>query len=199
MSAISAQMVKELREKTGAGVLDCRKALDSAGGDMEKAEQLLIASGAGKAAKKAERVANEGRIEGYVHPGNRVAVLVEVNCESDFVARTEAFQAFAHEVALQIAFTKPVFVSLETVPAERLEAQKAEFRQEAIHDGKPAAIADKIVDGKMKKWVQDFCLLEQPFIKDEEKTVGELLKQAIAQTGENIIVRRFVRFELSEE
>ncbi len=191
-------MVKELREKTGAGVLDCRKALDAAGGDMNKAAAALIASGQAKAAKKAERVAKEGRIEGYVHPGNRVAVLVEVNCESDFVARTDNFLNFTHEVALQIAFTQPRYVSLEQVPAEEVEAQKAAFRQEAIAEGKPPQIADKIVEGKLKKWAQESCLLDQAFIKDEERTVRDLLKQAIAQTGENIVVRRFVRYELAE-
>jgi elongation factor Ts len=196
VSAISAQMVKELREKTGAGVLDCRKALDSAGGDMEKAEQLLIASGAGKAAKKAERTANEGRIEGYVHPGNRVAVLVEVNCESDFVARTEAFLTFAHDVALQIAFTSPQFVGMEQIPADVLAERTAAFRSEALADGKPEKIVDKIVEGKLKKWAQEACLLDQPFVKNEDVTIAELLKQTIAQTGENIVVRRFSRFEL---
>ncbi len=192
-------MVKDLREKTGAGVLDCRKALDSTGGDVEKATQILVAAGASKAAKKSERTTKEGRIEGYVHPGNRVAVLVEVNCESDFVARTEGFINFAHNLALQIAFSQPRFVSEDSIPAEARDSQKAAFRQEAVSEGKPENIADRIADGKMKKWLQEVVLLNQPFVKDPETTIADLLKQAIAQTGENIVVRRFVRYELAEE
>ena len=191
-------MVKELREKTGAGVLDCRKALDATGGDIDKAAEMLIASGAGKAAKKAERTANEGRIEGYVHPGNRVAVLVEVNCESDFVAATEGFINFAHNLALQIAFSQPSYVSEDQIPADVREAQKAAYRQEAIAEGKNETIADRVADGKLKKWLQDVVLFNQPYIKDPEVTIADLHKQIIAQTGENVVVRRFVRYELAE-
>jgi elongation factor Ts len=189
-------MVKDLRERTGAGVLDCRKALEATGGDLDKAAELLIASGAAKAAKKAEREANEGRIESYVHPGSRVAVLVEVNCESDFVARTEAFASFAHEVALQIAFSQPEHVALEQVPPEALAARREEFRREALAEGKPEAVVERIVAGKLKKWQQDKILLDQHYVKDEDRTIADLLKQAVAQTGENIVIRRFVRFEL---
>lgn len=198
MAAITTQMVKELREKTGAGVLDCRKALDAAGGDVDKAAEMLIASGVGKAAKKAERTANEGRVEGYVHPGNRVAVLVEVNCESDFVARTEGFINFAHNLALQIAFSQPRYVSEDQIPADVREAQKAAYRQEAIAEGKNETIADRVAEGKMKKWLQDVVLFNQPYIKDPEVTIADLHKQIIAQTGENVVVRRFVRYELAE-
>ncbi len=199
MAAISAQMVKDLRERTGAGVLDCRKALDSTGGDMDKAAEILIAAGAVKAEKKSERTTSEGRIEAYIHPGNRVAVMLEVNCESDFVARTEGFINFTHEVALQIAFTQPRYVSEESIPAEVIEAKKAEFRSEAIAEGKPERIADKVVEGKLKKWLQESVLLNQPFIKDEDRTIADLLQQAVAQTGENVVIRRFVRYELNQD
>jgi len=198
VTAITTQMVKDLREKTGAGVLDCRKALDATGGDIDKAAEMLIASGAGKAAKKSERTTNEGRVEGYVHPGNRVAVLVEVNCESDFVAATEGFINFAHNLALQIAFSQPRYVSEEQIPADVREAQKAAYRQEAVAEGKNEMIADKVAEGKMKKWLQDVVLFNQPFIKDPEVTIADLHKQIIAQTGENVVVRRFVRYELAE-
>lgn len=196
--AISAAEVKKLREATGAPMLDCKTALEQFGGDFEKAAEWLKERGLAKAAKKADRAANEGRIEVYVHPGNRVAVMVEVNCETDFVAKTEAFQNFAHNVALHIAMAVPRYVDLADIPAAELEAKKAEMRQEAIAEGKPAHVADKIVEGKLAKWYEEVCLLSQPFIKDEEKTLGVMLKEAIAAIGENIVIRRFIRYQLGE-
>ncbi len=199
MAEITTAMVKELREATGAGVLDCRKALEQADGDMEKAAQILREKGAAAAAKKAGREAREGRIEGYVHPGNRIGVLVEVNCESDFVARTPQFQELAHELALHIAFANPHYVLPEDIPAETLAAVKADFRQAALAEGKPEAIVDRIVEGRLKKFYEDTCLMEQFYVRDDKIKVRDLIQQAIARLGENIIVRRFVRYELGEE
>jgi elongation factor Ts len=199
VAEITTAMVKELREATGAGVLDCRKALEQANGDMEKAAQILREKGAAAAAKKAGREAREGRIEGYVHPGNRIGVLVEVNCESDFVARTPQFQELAHELALHIAFANPRYVVPEEVPAETLEAVKAEFRRAALAEGKPEAVVDRIVEGRLKKFYEDTCLMEQLYVRDDNIRVRDLIQQAIARLGENIIVRRFVRYELGEE
>jgi elongation factor Ts len=182
-------MVKELREATGAGVLDCRKALETAGGDMEKAAQILREKGAVAAAKKAEREAREGRIEGYIHPGNRVGVLVEVNCESDFVARTVSFQELAHELALHIAFANPRYIRPEDVPAADLEAEKAAWRK--------AGLAD--TEDQLQKFYEDNCLMEQLYVRDDKKRVKELVQQAIAQLGENVVVRRFVRYQLEAD
>src|SRR5574341_687650 len=196
--AISAAEVKKLREATGAPMLDCKTALEQFSGDFEKAAEWLKERGLAKAAKKADRAANDGRIAVYVHPSNRVAVMVEVNCETDFVAKTAAFQNFAHNVALHIAMAVPRYVDLADIPAAELEAKKAEMRQEAIAEGKPAHVADKIVEGKLAKWYEEVCLLSQPFIKDEEKTLGVMLKEAIAAIGENILIRRFIRYQLGE-
>jgi len=192
-------MVKELREATGAGVLDCRKALEAAGGDMQKAALILREKGMITAAKKAGREAREGRVEGYVHPGSRVGVLVEVNCETDFVARTASFQELAHEIALHIAFANPRYVTAEDVPADVLEAEKAKFRQEALSEGKPEAVIERIVEGRLKKFFEETCLMEQPYVRDDQQKVKALIHQAIAQFGENIVVRRFARFELGED
>jgi elongation factor Ts len=196
---ISASLVKQLREATGAGVLECRKALEEHGGDLEKATAYLREKGLAKAAKKAERVAKEGRIEVYAHPGNRVAVLLEVNCESDFVAATDDFKGLAHELALHIAFSNPRYVKLEDIPAHVLEAQRAAFRAEAAATGKPEIVLDRIVQGKLDKFYDDTCLLRQPFVKDDKVKVGDLIIQAIAKIGENIVVRRFVRYELGAD
>ncbi len=195
---ISASLVKQLREATGAGVLECRKALEEHSGDLEKATAYLKEKGLAKAAKKAERVAKEGRIEVYAHPGNRVAVLVEVNCETDFVAKTDDFKSLAHELALRIAFSAPRYVKLEDVPADVVEAQRAAFRAEAAAAGKPEAVLDRIVQGKLDKFYDDACLLRQPYVKDDKVKVGDLITQAIAKIGENIVVRRFARYELGE-
>jgi elongation factor Ts len=195
---ISASLVKQLREATGAGVLECRKALEEHGGDLEKATAYLKEKGLAKAAKKAERVAKEGRIEVYAHPGNRVAVLVEVNCETDFVAKTDDFKSLAHELALHIAFSAPRYVKFEDIPADVLEAQRTAFRAEAVTTGKPEAVLDRIVQGKLDKFYDEACLLRQPFVKDDKVKVGDLITQVIAKIGENIVVRRFARYELGE-
>jgi elongation factor Ts len=193
---ITAQMVKELREETGAGVLDCKNALELHEGDFEQAVAYLREQGMAQAAKRAEREAKEGLIGSYVHAGSRVAGLIEVNCETDFVARTDEFQEMAHDLAMQVVAAQPAYVSREDVPSEVLEAQKDSYRQEAVESGKPEAVIDRIVDGKVAKFYEDACLLEQPFIKDPSITVGELVKQKNALLGENIVVRRFARLEV---
>jgi elongation factor Ts len=195
---ISASLVKQLREASGAGVLECRKALEEHGGDLNKAAIYLREKGLAKAAKKAERVAKEGRVEVYAHPGNRVAVLLEVNCESDFVAATEGFKGLVHELALHIAFSDPRYIRLEDIPADVVEAQRAAFRAEAAATGKPDSVLDRIVQGKLDKFYDEVCLLRQPFVKDDKVKVGDLVANAIAKIGENIVVRRFVRYELGE-
>jgi len=195
---ISATRVKELREATGAGVLECRKALEQWNGDLEKATAYLREKGLAKAAKKAERVVKDGRVEVYAHPGNRVGVILEVNCESDFVARTEDFKALVHDLALHIAFASPRYVRAEDVPAEVLEAQRAAFQSEAAATGKPANVLERIVQGKLDKFYDEVCLLRQPFVKDDKVKVGDLVTGAIAKIGENIVVRRFVRYEVGE-
>jgi elongation factor Ts len=195
---ISAAQIKELREATGAGVLDCKRALEAAGGEFEKAKAWLNEKGLATAAKKADRAANEGRIEVYVHPGNRVAVMVEVNCETDFVAKTEAFLSFAHEVALHIAFANPRYVDVADIPPEGAAAEQAKFRERALAEGKPERVVEKIVAGQMDSYYEENCLLRQPFVKDEKVTVGDLLKQVVAAIGENVVIRRFARYELGE-
>ena len=186
------ELVKELRARTGAGVMDCRTAVEQAGGDLEKAVELLRAKGLATALKKASREASEGLVEAYVHAGGRVGALVEVNCETDFVARTEEFKRLAHDMALQVTAAAPQYVSREAIPPEVVERQRQEFAQELV--GKPAAA----VDGRLEKWFTDVVLLEQPFIRDESKRVRDLLTEAIAKFGENILVRRFARFKLGD-
>lgn len=195
---ISASLVKQLREASGAGVLECRKALEEHGGDLQKAAAYLKEKGLARAAKKAERVAKEGRVEVYAHPGNRVAVLLEVNCESDFVAATDDFKGLVHQLALHIAFSNPRYIRLEDIPADVAEAQRAAFRTEAAASGKPESVLDRIVQGKLDKFYDEVCLLRQPFVKDDKVKVGDLVTSAIAKIGENIVVRRFVRYELGE-
>ncbi|MEK7788250.1 MAG: translation elongation factor Ts [Chloroflexota bacterium] len=194
--AVSAAEVKKLREATGAAMLDCKNALEQNNGDFEKSLEWLKEKGLAKAAKKADRVTKDGRVEVYVHPGNRVAVMVEINCETDFVAKTEAFQNFTHDVALHIAMANPKYVDVADIPAADLEAVKDEFRSQAVAEGKPADIAEKVAEGRLEKFYQEACLLRQPFIKDEEKIIGQMLKEAIASIGENMNIRRFVRYEL---
>lgn len=186
------ELVKELRARTGAGVMDCRTAVEQAGGDLEKAVELLRAKGLATALKKASREASEGLVEAYVHAGGRVGALVEVNCETDFVARTEEFKRLAHDMALQVTAAAPQYVSREAIPPEVVQRQRQEFAQELV--GKPAAA----VDGRLEKWFTDVVLLEQPFIRDESKRVRDLLTEAIAKFGENILVRRFARFKLGD-
>jgi elongation factor Ts len=195
---ISATQVKELREATGAGVLECRKALEQNNGDYEKAVAFLKEKGLAQAAKKAERAVKDGRVEVYAHPGNRVGVMLEVNCESDFVARTEDFRALVHDLVLHIAFSNPTYIRPEDIPADVLEAQRAKFRTEAAATGKPENVLDKIVQGKVDKYYDEVCLLRQPFVKDDKIKVGDLVTAGIAKIGENIVVRRFVRYELGE-
>jgi elongation factor Ts len=196
--AITVEMIKELREKTGAGVLDCRNALQDVAGDFEKAEELLKKKGLALAEKKAEREAKEGLVDAYIHPGGKLGVLVEVNCETDFVARTDQFRELVHQVALQIAASKPLYLAPENVPAEVVERER-EWQREQVGPGKPEEIMDKILEGKLKKYYQEVCLLEQPFIKDEEITIRELITSGIAKLGENIKIRRFARFEMGED
>ena len=195
---ISAQQVKELREATGAGILDCRKALAENNGDFDKAVASLREKGLATAAKKVGREAKEGVVELYSHGGGRVGVMVEVNCETDFVGRTEQFRAFAHDLALQIAAANPRWLDVADVLAEVLESEKTIARNKAIQEGRPEKALDKIVEGRLEKFYQDTCLLKQPFVKDEALTVGDLLKHTIATVGENIIIRRFARWELGE-
>ncbi len=193
---ITTAMVKELRRMTGAGVLECKKTLVETDGDMEKAARKLRERGIAKAAKKVGRETGEGLIGHYIHAGSRVAALVEVNCETDFVARTDEFQSFAHDIAMQVVASKPQYVKIEDVPAEVIEQEKQVYRKQMA--GKPEHILERIIEGKLRKFYQDVCLLEQPFIKDEDKTVGELLTEMIARLGENIVIKRFVRFEVGE-
>jgi len=196
--AIAAAEVKKLREATGAPMLDCKNALEQFSGDIEKATEWLKEKGLIKAAKKAERETKEGRIEVYVHQGNRVAVMAEINCETDFVAKTDAFQAFTHEVAIHIAMAAPKYVDVANIPAAELEAAKTQMHDEALAEGKPEHVAQKIVEGKLEKYYAEVCLLRQPFVKDEDKLIGLMLKEAIAAIGENITIRRFTRYQLGE-
>ncbi|MCS7055603.1 MAG: translation elongation factor Ts [Thermoflexales bacterium] len=194
--AITSEMIKQLREATGAGVLDCKKALEQANGDFEKATEILRQKGLAAAAKKAERAANEGIIGSYVHMGAKVAALVELNCETDFVARTEAFQTLARDLAMQVVASRPLYTRREEIPAADLERERAAYTAQLADSGKPDDVVQRIVEGKLEKFYQETCLLEQPFIKDPNLTVGDLVKQAVAKLGENIVVRRFARLEV---
>jgi len=196
--SISASMVKELRDRTGAGMMDCKKALTENGGDIEKAVTYLREKGLAAAAKKSGRVAAEGLIESYIHGAGRIGVLVEVNCETDFVALTDDFKSLVRDIAMQIAAAKPEFIAREEVPAEILEKEREILRAQAINEGKPEKIADKMVEGRIEKYYKDVCLLEQPFIKDTNFTIQQLLTDKIAKIGENISIRRFARYELGE-
>lgn len=195
----NSMLVKELREKTGAGILDCQHALSETGNDIEKAIEHLRQKGLAAAQKKAGRETNEGTIAAYVHPGNRIGVLVEVNCETDFVARNEEFQIFVRDLALQIAASSPSFVRREDVPADLLAKEKAIYLAQAKELGKPEPAWSKIVEGKLEKFYQENCLLEQAFIKDPTVTVRDLIAQKIAKIGENMGVRRFTRYQLGQE
>lgn len=195
---ITAQMVKELRDRTGAGMMDCKKALLEKDGDMEKAIEYLREKGLAAAAKKAGRVAAEGVVDSYIHGGGRIGVLVEVNCETDFVAKTTEFRELVKEIAMQVAASKPEYVSREEVPADVIEKEKEILRQQALNEGKPEKIVDKMVEGRVEKYYKEVCLLEQPYIRDPEITVQQLLVENIAKIGENIRVRRFMRYELGE-
>jgi len=195
---ITADQVKQLRDMTGAGMMECKKALAETGGDLNKAVDALRKAGIAKAEKRADRAASQGRIESYVHD-NRIGVLVEVNCETDFVARTDDFRVLCRDLAMQVAAAGADYVRREEVPAERIERERAIYKEQVKNEGKPAAIADKIVDGKLNKFYGEVCLLEQAFIKDDKIVVGDLVKQMSSKTGENIVVRRFARFRLGAE
>jgi len=195
---ISATQVKELREKTGAPMMDCKQALTEAKGDMEQAVVVLRKKGVSVAAKKATRVTSEGSVASYIHAGGKIGVLVEINCESDFVARTEDFKELVHDIAMHIAASDPKFVRKEDVTPEAYEREKDIFRAQAIASGKPANIAEKMVEGKMAKFYEEVCLLEQPFIKDQTVSIAQLIATKIGKLGENIAVRRFARFKVGE-
>jgi len=195
--AISAGLVKELRERTGAGMLDCKKALEETNGDIEKAIDLLREKGLSKAAKKAGRIASEGIVEAYIH-GGRIGVLIEVNTETDFVAKNEEFRAFVKDMAMQVAASNPKYVSIDEVPQEEIEKEREILRNQALNEGKPEHIVEKMVDGRIEKYYKEVCLLEQPFIKNPDIAVKELLAEKIAKIGENIKIRRFVRYEVGE-
>jgi elongation factor Ts len=195
---ISAAMVKELREKTGAPMMDCKQALTQSNGDLEAAIVWLRKRGVSVAAKKATRVTSEGSVAHYIHAGGKIGVLVEVNCESDFVARTEDFKELVHDIAMHIAASDPKFVRKEDVTPEAYEREKDIYRAQAIASGKPANIAEKMVEGKMAKYYEEVCLLEQPFIKDQTINISQLIAAKIAKLGENISVRRFARFKVGD-
>lgn len=195
--AVTAAMIKELREATSAGMLDCKKALEANDGNMEEAIKFLREKGLAKAAKKADRLASEGIVTAYIH-GDRIGVLVEINSETDFVAKNEEFQAFARDIAMQIAASNPQYIRREEVPAEEIEKEKEILRTQALNEGKPEKIVDKMVEGRINKFYKEVCLLEQPFIKNPDIVIEDLLKEKIAKIGENLNIRRFSRFEVGE-
>ncbi|QRF23696.1 translation elongation factor Ts [Alicyclobacillus sp. TC] len=195
---VTASMVKELREKTGAGMMDCKRALAEADGDMERAMEVLRERGLASAAKKTGRVAAEGLVEAYIHGGGRIGVLVEVNCETDFVAKNEDFRQLVRDIAMHIAASNPLYVRRDEVSSEFIEKEREILRAQTLNEGKPENIVDKIVDGRIEKYLKEICLLDQPFVKDPDKTVEMLVREKIAQIGENISIRRFTRFVVGE-
>ena len=196
--AITAKMVSELRSRTGAGIMDCKKALTDTNGNIDQAIQKLREEGLRASELKGSRAAKEGLIISYIHPGSRVGTLVELNCETDFVARTEQFQQLGKDIAMQVAAAKPKYLSPEDVPAEDIETEKAILKAQAEKEGKPAHIAERIVEGRISKFYAETCLLQQPYIRDTDKTVETLVKDAIAQLGENIVIKRFVLYVLGQ-
>lgn len=194
--AVTTEMIKQLRELTGAGVLDCKKALEETNGDFEAASEILKQKGLAAAAKKVDRDAGDGLVEAYIHAGSKLGVLVEINCETDFVARTKEFQAFCHDVAMQIAAANPSWVSRSDVPEDVLAEQKDAIRAEMAGENKPEHVMERIMEGKLVKFYQENCLLDQAFIKDDEKTIQQLLTGTIAKLGENIVIKRFARFQI---
>ncbi|MEY8382404.1 translation elongation factor Ts [Christensenellaceae bacterium 44-20] len=195
---ITASEVKELREKTGAGMMDCKKVLTEANGDMEKAIELLREKGLAAAVKKSSRIAAEGVVDSYIHMGGKIGVLLEVNCETDFVAKTDEFKALVKDIAMQIAAANPKYLRKEDVDTAELDKEKEILRVQALNEGKPEKIVDKMVEGRIQKYFKEVCLLEQPFVKDPDKSVQDLVTEKIAKIGENISVRRFVRYEMGE-
>jgi elongation factor Ts len=198
MAKITAETVKILRDQSGAGVMECKRALEETGGDIEKAAALLKERGQAAAAKRAGREAREGQIASYIHLAGKIGVLIEVNCETDFVARTDEFQRLVRDLAIQVAGLRPIWPTVESIPADELEAKRTQLLADEATQKKPEAVRAQIVEGQLKKWFAEVVLLEQPF-RDQDRTVGQLISEAIAKTGENIKVRRFVRFELGEE
>jgi elongation factor Ts len=196
---IKAEQVKELRERTGSGMMECKKALTETGGDMDQAIVYLREHGLAAAAKKSGRAAADGKIEAYIHPGAKLGVMVEVNCETDFVAKTDEFQNLCHEIAMQIAAADPGWLDREKVPASVVDQEKEIAKAQALSEGKPEKVIDKIVEGRIEKFYQNNCLLEQPYVRDPQRSIKDLVTEAIAKLGENIIVRRFVRFRMGEE
>ncbi|HPA54379.1 MAG TPA: translation elongation factor Ts [Bacillota bacterium] len=195
---ISASAVKELRERTGSGMMDCKKALTESNGDMEKAIEILREKGLAAAAKKAGRIASEGIVDSYIHGGGRIGVLIEVNSETDFVAANEEFRQFVKDMAMQVAASNPLYVKREDVDPKVIEKEREIYKAQALNEGKPEKIIERMVEGRIEKFYKEICLLEQPFIKDTDKTVQEILTSLIAKIGENITIRRFVRFERGE-
>jgi len=195
---VSLELVRELRDKTGAGLLDCQKAVKEAEGDADRALRILRERGLAKAAKKAGRVATDGAVGAYIHPGGKIGVLIEVNCETDFVAKTDEFQQLVKDLAMQVAASAPRCVRREEVPAEEIESERSIYRAQAEKSGKPEKVLDRIVDGQIERYYQDVCLLEQAFVKQSDRTVGDVVKEAIVRFGVNVEVRRFARFELGE-
>lgn len=198
MAEISAAQVKELRERTGAGMMDCKKALNEVGGDVEKAIDFLREKGLAAAAKKEGRIAAEGIVEAYIHGGGRIGVMVEINCETDFVANTDDFKLFARDVALQIAAAKPLYLVKEDVPEDVLQHEKDILKAQALNEGKPEKIVDKMVQGRIEKFYKEVCLMEQAFVKDPDKTINDLVLEKTAKIGERIVIRRFTRYEMGE-
>ena len=198
MAEITAALVKELRERTGAGMMDCKKALSATDGDLEKAIDFLREKGLAAAAKKAGRVAAEGLVEAYIHGGGRIGVLVEVNCETDFVAKTDAFKELVKDIAMHIAATNPSYLKREEVPTAELEHEQAVLAEQARNEGKPEKIIEKMVAGRIEKYYKEVCLMEQPFVKDPDKTISDLITESIAKIGENISIRRCTRYQLGE-
>ena len=196
--AVSASDVKALREATGAGMMDCKKALTEADGNMEKATEILREKGRAAAAKKSGRIAAEGVVASYIHMGGRIGVLVEVNCETDFVAKTDQFQSFVRDIAMQIAASNPLYLSSEEVPQDTIDKEKEILRIQAINEGKPEKIVNNMVEGRIKKYFKEVCLLDQPFVKDPDKSIADYVKEQIAALGENITIRRFTRYEMGE-
>lgn len=194
----SAQMVKELRAKTGAGMMDCKKALEENNDDIEKAIECLREKGLAAASKKAGRIAAEGIVESYIHMGGKIGVLVEVNCETDFVAKTDDFKNMVRDIAMHIAATNPTYLSAEDVPAEDVEKEKSILKAQALNEGKPEKIVEKMVEGRIKKFFQETCLMEQAFVKDPDKTIAQLINEKISKIGENIKIRRFTRYQMGE-
>jgi len=198
MAEITAVMVKELREKSGAGMMDCKKALQETNGDLEKSVELLRKKGIAAAEKRADRAANEGRIESYIHPGSKLGVIVEINCETDFVAKTDDFENFAHDIAMHIAASAPRFIKREDVDQESIDKEMEIYKDQAKAQGKPEAIIEKIAAGKLDKFYSEVCLMEQPFVKDPNISIKDLLTETIAKLGENITINKFSRLKIGE-